>query len=204
MLQTVIFGKVNNIKYETKEDTYGRFELIEKKELDHNEEILRFEGEPYYNSELIRYGMFYKYINSLNISEDEEVEEEKKIFRADLNEIHIFTNKVLTETSDEEEKARVEEEVRLAAATFNKEKIEGNEDLKRYCDLHKLSYFDTDAVELADLVYGKSKWEIVDGKVVKVDESKIYISTNATDIVLGDAIASRYAMSFFKTGEEDK
>ena len=49
--------------------------------------------------------------------------------------------------------------------------ITSNEKLKSYCDVHKLSYEDTDAIELFGIVFPDEKYEIVDG-VMKVKERK--------------------------------
>lgn len=52
---------------------------------------------------------------------------------------------------------------------FNKMMIESNDKLKAYCDLHKLSYEDTDCIELFKLVFPDKLYIIRDGKM-KVDK----------------------------------
>ena len=178
MVNTVIFGKVNDIRYKVEKDSYDRPQVVRKVELNHNEEILRFEGVPHYNSRSNGIFSYACYGERLNISENEEVEQEKKVFRPDLNEIHIFTNKIISEFEDTEEKARVEEEVKQGIAAFNKKTIEDNEKMKKYCDLHRLDHEVTDPIELANLIYGKGSWALVEGKIVTPpSKGEIYLTT---------------------------
>lgn len=108
-------------------------------------EICEFEGEPRYNS-----GTSMLWDNSINISEDEEVAIREEIFRADLNELHLHTSKVLEETdfNKNETDILLENEIKM----FNKEMIESDEKLKLYCNIHKLNPEDTDCIELYKLV----------------------------------------------------
>ena len=98
-----------------------------------------------------------------NISEDETVCEIKKIFRADLNENHYFTDKAVeTRTVNKEES---ELRLRILMAGFNEQMTESNEQMSAYCKLHKLDPRDTDCEELFKIVYPNKEYEIVDGKM---------------------------------------
>ena len=48
---------------------------------------------------------------------------------------------------------------------FNKQMILSDKCMKSYCDLHKLLYEETDAIELFKLVYPDEEYEIKDGKM---------------------------------------
>ncbi len=129
-------------------------------------EICSYDGVPRYNSDK-RYA-FVSYNNyQINISEDETVTVSEEIFRADLNEMHLRTNKVLEEIDIDKENAEIILSEQIHA--FNAAMITSNEKLKSYCDIHKLSYEDTDVIELFAIVFPGEKYEIVDG-VMKVKE----------------------------------
>ena len=152
-------------------------------------ELCSYEGEPRYNS-----CNGWALHNNINISENETVAIEKEIFRADLNEMHLHTNKVVEEKDINKEDALSILEAQIKA--FNKMMIESNNKLMSYCDLHKLSYEDTDCIELFKLVFPDDEYVIKDG-VMKVKEkpqvSNSYdhyigndgcITTNATTATL--------------------
>ena len=105
----------------------------------------------------------------MNISEDEAVSVGKEIFRADLNEMHLETDKVLEEVDINKEGS--EEILSEQIRAFNSMMITSNEKLKAYCDVHNLAYEDTDAIELFKIIFPDKKYEIVDG-VIKVQEVK--------------------------------
>lgn len=126
-------------------------------------ELCSFDGEPRYNSNR----SFFMY-NSINISADETVMIEEEIFRADLNEMHLHTNKIVEEVDVDKEDALSILEGQIKA--FNKMMIESNNRLMAYCDLHKLSYEDTDCIELFKLVFPDDEYVIEDG-VMKVKEN---------------------------------
>jgi hypothetical protein len=132
-------------------------------------EICSYDGEPRYNSgsNYIFGTMFSK--NQINISEDETVTVNKEIFRADLNEVHLETDKVLEEVDIN--KGESEEILAEQIRAFNSMMITSNEKLKAYCDIHNLAYEDTDVIELFKIVFPDEKYEIVDG-VMKVQEVK--------------------------------
>ena len=120
-------------------------------------ELCSYEGEPRYNSHT-GWGLY----NEINISENETVTIEEEIFRADLNEMHLHTNKVVEEKdiNKEDELSTLEAQIKA----FNKMMIESNNKLMSYCNLHKLSYEDTDCIELFKLVFPDE--EYVDRKSV--------------------------------------
>lgn len=185
-MKTVVLGKkienVYDVDYKWKEtkDTNGDVKTVytDKPEIKKTSnvigwgEICSFKGEPRYNEKRNGYYVFpTRLYDEMNISENETVSIEEKIFRADLNELHLYTNKVLEEDdiNEQESKYILEEQIRA----FNKMMIESNDKLKSYCDLHKLSYKKTDCIELFKLVFPDDKYEIVDG-VMKVKKSKSY------------------------------
>lgn len=139
-------------------------------------EICSYDGEPRYNSgSNYMFGtMFSK--NQINISEDETVTVNKEIFRADLNEVHLETDKVLEEVDIN--KGESEEILAEQIRAFNSMMITSNEKLKVYCDIHNLAYEDTDAIELFKIVFPDEKYEIVDG-VMKVKKKgvEMYVSS---------------------------
>lgn len=130
------------------------------------EPVLTFKGDPRYNSEIkTRQAFCNRFIGELNISENETISICEKIFRADLNELHLFSDKVLSETDTN--KADAEEEYKEHLAKFNEMMINSDEKLLGYCKLHKLEPKETDMYELFKLVYKDNKsMNIVDGKVV--------------------------------------
>lgn len=105
------------------------------------ETILEYDGEPQYDGVGLK--TFY-------ISENEEVIITKKYFRADLGAWIVETNKVLSEKHIGEKKCK--QELAKLIKEYNKQKIESCYYLKAYCDIHKLSYEDTDYDELKDIV----------------------------------------------------
>lgn len=133
-------------------------------------ELCSYEGEPRYNS---RIG--WDLYNKINISENETVTIEEEIFRADLNEMHLHTNKVVEEKDINKEDALSILDGQIKA--FNKMMIESNNRLMAYCDLHKLSYEDTDCIELFKLVFPDDEYVIENG-VMKVKE-KPQITTSS-------------------------
>ena len=63
---------------------------------------------------------------------------------------------------------------------FNKMMIESNNRLMAYCDLHKLSYEDTDCIELFKLVFPDDEYMIENG-VMKVSE-KLKINSDSGSV----------------------
>lgn len=136
-------------------------------------ELCSYEGEPRYNS-----NRSYFMYNNVNISEDETVMIEEEIFRADLNEMHLHTNKVVE--TIEVNKDDMVDTCKCQIKEFNKMMIESNNKLMAYCDLHKLVYEDTDCIELFKLVFPDDEYVIEDG-VMKVKEK-----VKATTYTLGE------------------
>lgn len=145
------------------------------------EEICNFEGDLHYNNS-------WAFGGHINISEDDEVRVDKTIFRADLNEKHAFTNKILKEQDDEKSKSDAESIFKEELADFNEIMINSNDAMLAYCKLHKLDPRDTDCIELFKLVYPGEAYEIVDGKMKKKDK---YVFTGYTDKI--SALESKIA-----------
>lgn len=162
-----IYG-VDNKRKEIKDST-GESKMIYEAKPELNKEskiewteICEFEGNPRYNSnpKNLAWSSF-AFCKAINISENEEVLINEEIFRADLNELHLRTNKILKEIdlNKEEMEIALNKEMKL----FNKEMIEADEKLKSYCILHKLSPEETDCMELFKLVYSKDVCWVTDG-----------------------------------------
>ena len=122
--------------------------------------ICEYEGDPAFNSL-----NSISSLNKVNISEKEEVLIEKEVFRADLNEYHLFTDKVLSEKDDNKEDGK--ECYEALVKKFNKSMILSNQEMKEHCDLYKLSYEDTDCELLFKKLFPGYTYKIVDGKMVK-------------------------------------
>lgn len=144
-------------------------------------DICEFEGDPRYNNKHL--GWYFG--RALNISEDEEVSVNEEIFRADLNELHLHTNKILKEidlNKDEMEIALTNE-----MKSFNKEIIEADEKLKSYCLLHKLNPEETDCMELFKLVYSTDGCVVANGTLMGTTYSVIdsgTITINADNVTI--------------------
>ena len=149
-------------------------------------ELCSYKGEPRYNS-----NRSYFMYNSVNISEDETVMIEEEIFRADLNEMHLHTNKIVE--TIEVDKDDMIETCKCQIEAFNKMMIESNNKLMAYCDLHKLVYEDTDAIELFKLVFPDEEYVIEDG-VMKVKEkvkvNAVYADSNLYRVIDNASVIS--------------
>lgn len=188
-MRTVIYGKVIENAYEvdTKQkdikDENGYVKtvytdkpvVVKKSKVDHWVELYSYDGAPMYNSKLTAIA-YFSLGHTINISEDEEVMIDNEIFRADLCEMQLRTNKVVNTIEINEWEAK--NDCDFHVREFNEMMIESNEHLKAYCDLHKLVYEETDCIDLFKLVFPNNEYEIVDG-VMKVKEGS-YIST--TDV----------------------
>ena len=136
-------------------------------------ELFNFEGEPHFN-----YSFFYNQHN-INLSADEEVAVTNEVFRADLNEVHLFVNKIEVIPVDEDNLDNkdllnsVEKQLKL----FNKILILSDEKLKNYCDLHKLDYEETDVEQVFKVVYPDKPFKFEDNKVIvsKNEDIKGYV-----------------------------
>lgn len=125
------------------------------------EKILSYEGTPYYNFDNNILG----FKNSINISENETVDILKGIFRADLGDYFLYTTEILG--TDYGNKDAIELKYQRELARFNREIIESNEQLKRYCDINKLNYEETDCIELFMLLNPDSFYVIENGELKK-------------------------------------
>ena len=128
--------------------------IIKKSNLVEWVELHSFDGEPRYNN----YGTNINWIggynyNQINLSKDETVKIEEEIFRADLNELHLHTDKIVEENDYEKEYA--ESEYKTLIGEFNTQMIESNDKLKSYCEVHKLNPEETDCIELFNIVFPK-------------------------------------------------
>lgn len=191
-MKTRIFGKkIGNIyevdhNWKQIEDNDGEIKTVytdkpsinKTRKVKEWSELCSYEGEPRYNS-YIGFALY----NQINISENETVTIEEEVFRADLNEMHLHTNKVVEEKDINKEDALSILEGQIKA--FNKMMIESNNRLMTYCDLHKLSYEDTDCIELFKLVFPDDEYVIEDG-VMKVKEKP---KTTASSLYIDDSIA---------------
>ena len=136
-------------------------------------EICNFEGEMSYDETYNYYFALSR--KTIHISEDEQVNVDKVVFRADLNEKHAFTDKVLCELDDPDSKLSAEILFNEELANFNEAMIKSNDAMLAYCKLHKLFPEDTDCIELFKLVYPGETYQIIDGMMKKYDSS--YIQT---------------------------
>ena len=166
-----------------------------KKFLNH-EEICSFKGEPYYNDDRTSAYTFldpYHRCKKININENEAVDIVRRTFRADLNEIHLFSDYVVHE-EELNFKSEIEFEVDNLIKEYNKAMIESNEEMLRYAKLHKLFLEDTDCEELFKLVYPNKNYKIEDGKMVVYDNSVLggtycISSNNSIDSISYDTIS---------------
>ena len=136
--------------------------------------ICSYNGEPRYNSTSSLFGGLLTQ-SQLNISENETVQIKEQIFRADLNEMHLKTNKIVEEIDVDEQEARATLSEQIRA--FNAMMITSNDKLQSYCDVHKLSYEDTDAIELFNIVFPNQCYEIKDGVIAPKNEAQVYVSS---------------------------
>ena len=173
-MRSVVFGKIVHHNYSVdyhKKDILDKDwclktvytakpELIIKDEVAFYKEILSFDGQPYYNKRKLG---IYKYYEEININAEETVNVIEEVFRADLNEIHIYTSKVLEEEDIDKEHAEYiyADNIKM----FNEQMINSNKQMLAYCKLHHLEPSDTDCIELFNVVYPDKSYEIVDGEM---------------------------------------
>lgn len=160
-------------------------------------EICSYDGEPRYNSNK---GYIFSALAGtyqMNISEDETVSVGKEIFRADLNEMHLETDKVLEEVDINKEAS--EEILSEQIRAFNSMMITSNEKLKAYCDVHNLAYEDTDVIELFKIVFPDEKYEIVDG-IMKIKKKGVEIYVSSARDTLDSLTSAINTISFCNNG----
>ena len=153
-------------------------------------ELCAFDGEPRYNKGTKANSsnpfaiLNFSFKNRINVTEDEEVCIDEEIFRADLNELHLHTDKIVEETDLDKEGFESDYENQIKA--FNKMMIESNNKLMTYCDLHKLSYEDTDAIKLFKLVFPDEEYVIEDGVMKVKEKTKVIPNVYGNICVNGD------------------
>lgn len=153
MIKSNIQGKHITHNYEVKYERDDKGELKYKpsltvKDTEAYETILIVDGEIGQNSS--KFWGFYS-THRINISESESVVVEEKIYRADLHEYMIHTDKVLSEKDVNKEEA--EALLSKLSSEYNELMIERDEKLVAYCHVHKLDPEDTDYEELKKIVY---------------------------------------------------
>lgn len=153
MIKSNIQGKHITHNYEVKYERNDKGGLKYKpsltvKDTETYETILIVDGEIGQNST-----KFWKIYSTptINISESESVEVEGKIYRADLHEYMIHTDKVLSEKDANKEEA--EALFSKLSSEYNQLMIERDEKLVAYCRVHKLDPEDTNYEELKKIVY---------------------------------------------------
>lgn len=179
-LKTIVLGKHIEKKYnvdnkqkmitDTKGDSIvvftGKPELNVTTTVIRNTEICKFKGYPQYDQCSVPYDRMIC-SNFLHISEDQRVAAERVVFRADLNEYHVYTDHVISTTEVDLKEA--EKDYKRLVRDFNRSMICSNDKLKSYCDIHNLNYEDTDCLELFKIVYDHNNYEIKDGKLLELN-----------------------------------
>ena len=205
-MKSVVLGKIIEIKHvleahqETITDENGKVkvvytakpELRKKESIKEWKEICRFKGKPLYNTTYFNPHFSYGQSMCLNVSENEEVIVSKQVFRADLEEMHLFTNKILEEIDVNAVDAA--DQLRLHIRAFNNQMIESNERMKAYCDLHCLKYEDSDCEKVFELIYPSKTYEIINGKMKVKHDNRSQLKAEKIDTTIVDTtLASKYA-----------
>ena len=160
-------------------------------------ELLSFEGEPRYNkgtkpkaksSNPFDLSAIFSFStkNKINISSDEEVYIDEEVFRADLNELHLHTDKIVEENDNDRDYQMNSYE--MLVNDFNQQMIESNDKLNAYCKLHNLLPCCTDCVELFKLVFPNEEYVIEDG-TMKVKEKPQTCGLKVSNLYIDDCIA---------------
>lgn len=158
--ETIKNGDVIKKVFTAKPKLTSRVETFE------HPEIMRFEGELGFNSTRSIFNYYNGAVGAaFNISADEEVIVEKKVFRADENLMYIYTNKVFEEVDENKESAELAYKNLLKE--FNKAMIKSNPTMDNYCELHHLNYGLTDCFKLFEHLYPGKCWEIKEGKLIE-------------------------------------
>ena len=195
-MKTVIFGKnieefydviPNYTEVEQGDRTFKTvFQEKPKLKKEFNEEspipIVTYDGEFETNRESRSAGYYLlTAVDSININETETVNVEKIVFRADIQERHVFTDKVMNKEVFNKEEA--EQEYAALMREFNSQMIESNDRLKAYCNVNKLNPEETDVTELWKVVFGDVPYMINDGKITE-KICKVYITSGSTTLAL--------------------
>lgn len=173
-MKSVVKGKVVKETYYIMENTKtilvdgeyktvftGKPRLQKDNSISEWKDILTVNGKIHYNEDDSVFGF--------NISKDETVYVNKSTYRADLDEIHVFTDKVVQ--TIEEYKEESEERLKELLADFNEQMINSNEAMLAYCKLHKLEPREADCEQVFKLVYSGKKYKIVDGAMIVIDKT---------------------------------
>jgi|GEM_PF-6749111 len=157
-MRSVVKGKIINRYYSVECEVdkneitkiIRKPEIITKKEYTYKD-ICSFDGDYVINKNKTLWSPYYIDDNEqINISENETVKIEEVIFRADLNEQHIFVDKILEE--HEHNKENSENHLKELLKKWNKQEIEKDEVLLTYCNLHKLNIEEINIDELRKIV----------------------------------------------------
>ena len=198
-MKTVIFGKnieefydvIPNYTVEQDDRTFKKvFQEKPNLKKEFNEEspipIVTYDGEFDTNREPnggFLFHPFSNYIGKININETEAVNVEKVIFRADIQERHVFTDKVMNKEVFGKEEA--EQEYAALMREFNSQMIESNDRLKAYCNVNKLNPEETDVAELWKVVFENVPYTISNGKIIELKTSSVFISSSNPTLIIG-------------------
>lgn len=172
-MKNVVFGKVTETKYylEKLKGKDGWIEVpeikTEVKEVE-KREIVSWDGNIEYNTNRT---YFYSDGMRINIDEETEVSVNNTVFRADLGEVHHFTNHVVENTDINKEET--EDLYKKMLSKFNHDMILTDDKLLAYCNLHKLNINNTDVFELYKVVYCEDG-TFKDGKICNKCKSLVY------------------------------
>lgn len=155
-MKNIVFGKVTETKFyldklKNKDGWIAVPEIKSEVKDVEKREIASWDGTQTYNDKPASY--IYSVPKYLNINEDTEVRINKTIFRADLGEIHHFTDYVIENTDVDKEDT--ENLYKKMMAKFNHDMILADDKLLAYCNLHKLNISNTDVFDLYKVVYGE-------------------------------------------------
>lgn len=139
-------------------------EMIKEEKIREWKEICSFKGEPVWSYDYNNVWFSLKTSKNLNISENEEVAITQQKFRADLGELHLYSNKILEEIDVNKE--TIEALYEKLLGDFNFAMNTSDEKMKSYCELHGLDMRKADCKKVFKLVYPSRDFTIVDGKMV--------------------------------------
>lgn len=129
-----ILGKkiVNTYYVDNSKDKYGNFKA--RPFMTYDTEIISWEDIiPEINEDI---NLSYD-VDSIKISESEEVDIEYRKYRADINTWMYYTDKIVDEIHINEKEA--ESELITLRAEYNKSIVENDEKMKAYCNLNNLN-----------------------------------------------------------------
>ena len=155
-------------------------------------DVCKFEGDFQYNKTVyVSNNLKWSDTNTINISENEEVHIQKEVFRADLGELHLFSDKAC-ELEANRKREEAEKLLKEELKAFNKTMIESNDRMYKYCKLHKLNPEETDCCDLFHILYPNQNYVIINNKMIPKDTNitKVTVSNfgNITDAQLDSKI----------------